>query len=196
MPKYHKIYIENIKKKRINLEKKYPNSLIIDVTSKADLPWRKFSPFFAHEKIPVPGMKNTFGYSVEGIWQGLKIFENHGVDLNYLLKSTSNLKRTIKSFGIIKGHQFENRIIEYVEARKLIYLPTYNFVLDNFLALEVNELCKLLEEKNIVLLDYNVNIDVLNLKQPLSHAGLIKDFIFQKLNISKVEEQNKQFTLF
>jgi hypothetical protein len=196
MSKYHQIYIENVKKKRINLEKKYPNSLIIDVTSKANLPWRKFSPFFDHEKIPVPGMENTFGNSVEGIWQGLKIFENHGVDLNYILKSTSNLKRTTKSFGTTKGHQFENRIIGYVDARKLIYLPAYNYILDNFLSSEVNELCKLLEEKNIVLLDYNVNIDMLNIKQPLSHACLIKDFMYQKLNILIVEEQNKQYSLF
>ena len=53
---------------------------IIDVTSKGPDPWVRFSPFYPHGGIPVPFSPGEVAASVEGIWQGLKVFENADVD--------------------------------------------------------------------------------------------------------------------
>lgn len=42
--------------------------------------WLDLSPFYPHGNIPVPFSENTFAYSVEGIWQGLKVFESADID--------------------------------------------------------------------------------------------------------------------
>lgn len=68
------------------LEKKYPGFTIVDVTSRGEQPWMRFSPFFPHGEIPIPGRPGEVGASVEGIWQGLKTFESAGVDEEVMLK--------------------------------------------------------------------------------------------------------------
>jgi hypothetical protein len=40
----------------------------------------RFSPFYPHGGIPIPNSPGVFAQSVEGIWQGLKVFENEDVD--------------------------------------------------------------------------------------------------------------------
>ena len=52
--------------------KKYPDADVIDLTSKGDLPWRKFSPFYPHGDIPIPLLPGATAWSVEDIWQALK----------------------------------------------------------------------------------------------------------------------------
>ena len=49
---------------------------ILDLTSKAAEPWVRFSPFYPHGDIPVPFSAGRTAQSVEGIWQGLKVFES------------------------------------------------------------------------------------------------------------------------
>lgn len=51
---------------------------MLDVTSKGPEPWQRFSPFYAHGGIPVPFSVGLAGVSIEGIWQGLKVFEGYG----------------------------------------------------------------------------------------------------------------------
>ena len=49
------IIIANRRSKPDNLRKKHGEDIeIIDVTSKADEPWVRFSPFWPHGNIPVP----------------------------------------------------------------------------------------------------------------------------------------------
>jgi len=61
----------------------------------------------------------------------------------------------------------------------LIYLPTYKWVLDN--VPEVHHVVERIKEQSkiqdIVLLDYNTNIDFRDASKPLSHAGLVKLYI-------------------
>lgn len=57
------------------LSKVYPDAVIIDVTSRGCKPWVRFSPFYPHGGIPVPFSPEKFSMTVEGIWQGLKVFE-------------------------------------------------------------------------------------------------------------------------
>ena len=74
------IIIESKRKKIDNIFKKYPDAYIVDVTSKAEDGMVALSPFYPHGGIPVPFSDGVTAESVEGIWQGLKVFEDEGVD--------------------------------------------------------------------------------------------------------------------
>ena len=87
------------------------------------------------------------------------------------------LKRTVRKFGIPKGHRKGvngNELLDYITARKLIYLPAYKWVLDNQLKDDIDKLKILSKEKTLILLDYETNGEIENPKKPLSHAQLIK----------------------
>ena len=68
--------IESKRKKIENILKKYPEAIIADVTSNAKDGLVKLSPFYPHGGIPVPFSEGITAECVEGIWQGLKVFEN------------------------------------------------------------------------------------------------------------------------
>ncbi len=172
------VEVQNRRRKIENIKKDYPNALIIDVTSKGKLPFVKFSPFYPIGNIPIPFSPNKFSQSVEGVWQGLKVFENNDVDkTKFEVTSMKGLKRTVRKFGITKGHRKGvngNDLLDYITARKLIYLPTYKWVLDNQLKDQIDELKKLSSDRTLILLDYETNGEIENPKKPLSHAQLIK----------------------
>ncbi len=174
------IYIESKRKSLENIRKKYPDAMIIDVTSKAQDEFIKFSPFYPNGGIPVP-FSNYVAASVEGIWQGLKVFENVDIDTSLFSKSDmKNMKRTTRRFGPMRGHRkgvHSDELLGYLTARKLIYLPTYKWVLENRLQKLVTALRIISKNKPVVLLDYNTNPDVYDPRKPLSHAALIKAYI-------------------
>ena len=74
------IIIESKRKKIENILKAYPDAIIADVTSNAKDGLVKLSPFYPHGGIPVPFSPGITAECVEGIWQGLKVFENDGID--------------------------------------------------------------------------------------------------------------------
>lgn len=175
------ILIESRRLSDATLQKRHGGMTILDVTSKGPQPWVRFSPFFPHGGIPVPFSDGTTAQSVEGIWQGLKVFEKAGVDQGKMqVTSMKGIKRSARTFGRVLGHRrgvSGDELLPYLEARKLIYLPSYRWILENRLADEVAQIRKLLLGDGVVLLDYETNVDLNDLKKPLSHAGLIKRFI-------------------
>lgn len=132
---------------------------------------------------------------VEGIWQGLKVFEHEDVNLESFTNATmKNLKRTVRRLGYPRGHRkgvYGTELLDYLSARILIYLPTYRWVLDN--VPEVRSIVERIkvksQETDIVLLDYNTNLDFRNLSTPLSHAGLVKLYIEGKYPEPDLEEE-------
>lgn len=173
----NKIIIESKKKKIETLITKYPNFEIIDLTSKGQNPWVKFSPFYPLGNIPIPFSKNLFSKSVEGIWQGLKVFEKFDVDpTKFSIENMKNIKRTVRKYGKIQGHRKginSKDILSYSDSKKMIYLPSYKWVLDNKLRNEITEIKKILIDKSIILLDYETSEDIFSSK-PISHAFLVK----------------------
>jgi hypothetical protein len=151
--------------------------MIIDVTSRAEAPWVRFSPFYPHGDIPVPFSPGVIGQSVEGIWQALKVFATADVDPAKLrITSMKGLKRTVRKYGDVLGHRaglHAETLLPYEEARRRIYLPAYRWVLENRTADLVAELRRLSGLGDVVLLDYTTNGDVADLSSPLSHAALI-----------------------
>ena len=181
------IYIANKKTKETTILKKYPNALILDISSKGEQPWVKFSPFYPHGNIPIPPKSDNpkyFSQTVEGIWQGLKVFEGEDIDRSkFEIKNMEGIKRSVRKFGKPLGHRFGvegKELIDYPAARKKIYLRTYAWVLDNILQNEVQLLKEKAEKQDLVLLDYNTNEDIEDYKKPLSHAGLVKKYLLNK----------------
>lgn len=175
------IVIESRRRKLEILQSNYVDAHIIDVTSKAEMPWVKFSPFYPHGDIPVPFTPDQMAQSVEGIWQGLKVFETEDVDTQrFEITTMKGLKRTVRKYGMVSGHRNGvngDTLLSYREARYLIYLPIYRFVLDNHLQDEIAQLRARTQSGTLVLLDYETNTDIDNLAKPLSHAGLIKHYL-------------------
>lgn len=174
------ILIESKRKKPETILRKYPNAIICDVTSKAKDGLVKLSPFYPHGGIPVPFSDGYTAMCVEAIWQGLKVFENYDVDTFLFSNNTMNgLKRTVRKYGNPLGHRKGvngSRILGYVEAKHLIYIPAYRWVLENKVMDIVERIRDASKNKTIVLLDYNTCCDVDSEAKPLSHAYLVKAF--------------------
>ena len=173
------IHVASRRKKPATIQKEFgEDCVIIDVTSKAEQPWVKFSPFYPHGDIPVPFTDGVTAASVEGIWQGLKVFESADVCEKVLQNDKmKGIKRTVRRFGKVRGHRkglHGQELLPYLEARKAIYLPSYQWVLDNKMGDELQQLRDLIVEgKTVVLLDYETNCDIEDTRKPLSHAGLV-----------------------
>ena len=177
------IKVVNKKRKIEKIRSAYPNAFIFDVTSSSpDDEGRLLSPFYPHCHIPIPGdSREMTATCVEAIWQGLKVFEGADVDVELFKNDTmKNIKRTFRRFGRPLGHRKGvngTELLGYIEARKLIYIPTYKWVLENKVANIIERLRDANKTKTIVLLDYDTNADVENAKKPLSHASLIKAYV-------------------
>ena len=179
------IIVENKKKKLEKLEAEYPGATIIDVTSKSDSEWVKLSPFYPHQLIPIPFCEHDTAASVEGIWQGLKVFEHEGVSYKTLQnKSMTGLKRTQRTCGKCIGHQkglTSTELLDYLEARKQIYVPTYQWVLEHRCKALMQRLMAMSHEGVVVLLDYDTNGNIDDASKPLSHASLIVAHVVKQL---------------
>ncbi len=166
-----------------------PNDSIVDVTSSTpDERFRILSPFYPHTtpdgqpafEVPfVPGQRS---FSVEGIWQGLKLMPDKptkgtgppGTDFTkFTNREMKGLKRArSRTVGHYAGPGKEP--LSYEQARLQIYIPVYNEMLDRFGQDALNELYKMHQRGTLNLLDFDTNEDPMNLGKPLAHASLIK----------------------
>ena len=203
------IYIDNKKKKEKTLLAKYPNAKIVDVTSKTTTGLVKLSPFYPHGDIPIPFSEPRKAKSVEGIWQALKVFESADIDEAMFSNDTmKDIKRTVRKYGKPLGHRKGvngTDLLNYIDARIQIYLPSYLWVLENKVSEIIERLKEASQKEDIVLLDYETNCDVLNPKKPLSHAFLVKAYVegnypkasklyqeLEKRKLNPVEEKPKK----
>lgn len=143
-----------------------------------------YNDFYPHRNIPIPGDSGGMtACCVEGIWQGLKVFEHAGIDRYSFRNDTmKNIKRTVRKFGKPLGHQygvFSKQLLNYADAKRLIYAPSYKYVLDNIPEVQhvIAKIKKQAEVSDIVLLDYNLNPDNRDASKPLSHAEFVKMYI-------------------
>ncbi|MGW6494060.1 DUF6939 family protein [Nonomuraea angiospora] len=171
------IQVAGRRRSAASLAKAFPGAEVIDVTSKADEPWVRLSPFYPHGGIPVPQTPGVTSQTVEGIWQALKVFETADVDPAKLAITTmTGLKRTVRKHGPVRGHRdglHGDRLLTYRTARRRIYLPAYRWVLEHKTGDLVERLRLLAAGREVVLLDYTTNGDVDDPATPLSHAALI-----------------------
>lgn len=178
------IIIKNKRSKIENILKEFPNAIICDVTSKGE--YKTLSPFYPHGGIPVPFSGSVTSQSVEGIWQGLKVFEHEGIDFScFDNKTMKNLKRTNRTHGWCIGHQKglgSKELLGYLTSRREIYVPSYKWMLENKCQKEIAYFKSLLKKgKTIVFLDYDTNEDIEDASKPLSHASLIKKYLLNEI---------------
>lgn len=178
------IYIENKKRKLERIQAEYPTAQILDITSTSRFhSGQILSPFYPHGNIPIPFTEGLKATCVEAVWQGLKVFEHYGVDFATFRNNTQkDIKRTIRKYGKMLGHAkgaYSKELLGYFEARMQIYLPTYKWVLENVpeVVRVVARIKEYAQNNDIVLLDYNTNIEFRDISKPMSHAGLVKLYI-------------------
>lgn len=175
------ILIDSRRKKPETLLRQHPGALLIDVTSQATDQWQRLSPFYPHYDIPVPFSPGVIAACVEGVWQGLKVFEHEDIDQSCFANNTMhNLKRTVLTHGPCIGHRRGvqgTQLLDYVEARKQIFIPTYGWMLQHKATDLLEQLDQLSATQTVVLLDYDTNADVEDTANPLSHASLVKAYI-------------------
>lgn len=179
------IVVANKKRKIEKIQEEYPGAYILDITSSSPFEYGQLlSPFYPHKNIPIPGeSRGMTAYSVEGIWQGLKVFENTGIDMRSFRNDTmKDIKRTVRKFGRPLGHQngvYSKELLNYLDAKRLIYAPAYKYVLENVPKVKaiIERIRQKAQESDIVLLDYNLNPDNRDASKPLSHAELLKMYI-------------------
>ncbi len=109
---------------RYHVENLPAGSAVYDVSSYAEAPYCELSPMWVHGGIPVPGMPGETSDTVEGVWQGLKVIRG---------KTAPRFFRGpgAKRGGKPSGHQYGKKELGVVEARRLIYVPTYEWMLEN-----------------------------------------------------------------
>lgn len=175
------IIIDSCRKKEETLRKLYPDAVLIDVTSHATDEWQQLSPFYPHYDIPVPFSPEVTAACVEGVWQGLKAFEHEDIDPSCFANNTMhNLKRTVATHGPCIGHRKGvqgTQLLDYVEARKQIFIPTYGWMLQYKASDLIKQLRQLSATQTVVLLDFNTNADIEDTTSSLSHASLVKAYI-------------------
>ena len=153
-------------------------TLWIDVSSGGESPLDQFSPFYPHGGIPIPGMSGEKADSVEGIWQGLKVIR--GSIAPRFFEGTGR-----KRVGKPRGHQFGNdsRLLNIVEARRKIYLPAYEWVLENRIEQELIEGFVEHAFRGISQYFYDrEDSGSIGKDAPLAHAKLLVDFINRKID--------------
>jgi hypothetical protein len=102
--------------------------------------------------------------------------KNSGVNRRYFKKDMMVEK---ERGGEVKGYRFggEKELLSEAEARKMILVPAYEWVLENRCGKLMKVLKKISEERTVVLLDGSVNDDIENVSEPFSIASVIKNHL-------------------
>lgn len=159
----------------------------MNVGGNASYPYKLFSPFtFSQQfRVPVPGQEGMFSFSVENIWQGLKIID--GLP-DFSLFTLEPKKRK----GHVQGHLFKKDILGYIDARKEIFQPAYFYYLDKHVSLELKE-----EVVNkglnggLAFFDIIKNVEITNPSTPLAHSYFVALYFNEYLEEKKRAVENE-----
>ncbi len=147
------------------------------------------NPFYSDRsiQIPVPGQNCLFSNSLEAIWQGLKIVGGQ-MDLDMFLteprkRPNTKERRELTAQGQYSYQdsrfQYGTEELDLITARKVIYVPSYRFLFDNFVPTEFKEQVKsqLKDGKDVYFYDWDDNPDIDNPNESFAHASLLVDLV-------------------
>ncbi|KUM02695.1 hypothetical protein KIF53_15815 [Chromobacterium subtsugae] len=144
--------------------------------------FRCFNPFqlWPDPVIPVPGQAGRLARSVESVWQGLKLVDGR-TDFEQFLaeprKRPSDDERRRQPGYCYSDSRFiyGDRQLGLLEARFLIYLPTYLFLLDRLAPEPVlRELRRHIAADGPVLFyDWDANQDIADTSSSFSHSAIL-----------------------
>ncbi len=147
-------------------------SAVFDASSYADPPYCALSPMCVHGDIPVTGLPCTVSDTVEGVWQGLKVIRGKTAPRYFRGPGA-------KRGGKPSGHQFGTKLLGIVEARRKIYVPTYEWMLDHCITYQFLE--HFIEAAFAGVPqhfhDLADNGDINDAGQPLAHAAVLAQYL-------------------
>eukprot|EP01095_Lingulamoeba_sp_RSL-Kostka_P012761 TRINITY_DN5100_c0_g1_i1.p1 TRINITY_DN5100_c0_g1~~TRINITY_DN5100_c0_g1_i1.p1 ORF type:complete len:357 (-),score=117.82 TRINITY_DN5100_c0_g1_i1:162-1232(-) len=208
------IIIEYKRKNHESIKRIYGNYLMTyDITKGSTSTFSYLSPSYPHKKILIPGTNNKYASSVEGLYEGLKIFENDGIKIKCLINRKSQITKRYETeetgkfigwrLGIDADEDCEI-ITEEVLARYHLYVKPYLNILKNDPQAQeeinnIKESMKRFPSFKFVLLINNKDFtyDWKDCSAPINHASIIRDYIKgipielpSKLNIKKDEQED------
>jgi len=147
-------------------------SVVFDVSSYAPEPYCMLGPMWVHGGIPVPGMPGETSDTVEGVWQGLKVIRGK-IAKRYFHGPGA------KRGGKPSGHKFGGKELSIVEARRRIYIPAYEWMLENRIAPELIRgfIDAALAGTTQHFHDVGDNGNPNDPDQPLAHAAVLVQYI-------------------
>jgi len=152
------------------------DAAVFDVSSYADPPFCTLSPMWVHGGIPVPGMPGVTSDSVEGVWQGLKVIRGR-------IEPRFFRGKGAKRGGKPSGHRLGDQLLRIVEARRRIYVPAYEWMLEH--RVDPALLAGFLElaRRGVVqyLHDVGDNGDIGNADEGLAHAAVLVRYLNRRL---------------
>lgn len=143
-----------------------------DVSSYADPPFCTLSPMWVHGGIPVPGQPGQTSDTVEGVWQGLKVVRG---------KTAPRFFRGpgAKRGGKPSGHLYGTKEIGIVEARRLIDVPAYEWMVEHRADPALIAGFVTAARSGVVQYFHDVggNGDLNDPGQPLAHAAVLVQYL-------------------
>lgn len=121
--------IEKKEQERIQQFKEWGYLLINLTRDSTDEVYRQFHPSYPHGDVPFPEFPGYTAQSVEGIWEGLKMFITTGIDPSrFECTDPNKLSRTEAYYGTYIGHRYgSNIVLTEEEAFEKIYKPLYSW---------------------------------------------------------------------
>lgn len=121
--------------------------------------WASLHPAYPHGNIPIPFFEDQKAISVEGVWEGLKLFETCGVDdSKFYITDMQKIRRTEDYYGKYIGHRVGSAILSYEEAYETIYKKLYKIILETAAKDTFQKLKKLNEKEPIIIIDDTENM--------------------------------------
>lgn len=148
------------------------DAIVYDVSSYAEHPYCKLSPFWPHGNIPIPGMPGKTSDSVEGIWQGLKLIHNKISPRHF---SGQGFKRV----GKPRGHQYGDKLLSIVEARDKIYRVAYEWMLEHSVENELihSFIMQMMDGQTLYFHDVSNNGKIGNPDEGWAHAFVLVQYL-------------------
>jgi hypothetical protein len=161
---------------RYHVENLPAGSVVIDVSSYAGMPYCTLSPMWVHGGIPVPGMPGATSDTVEGVWQGLKVIRGKTAPRYFHGPGA-------KRGGKPSGHQFGKQLLGIVEARRRIYVPTYEWMVEHRIDPAVIEHLLAIARSGVTQFIHDVGDsgDPNDATQPLAHAAVLVQYLNRML---------------
>lgn len=157
-----------------------PQDMItVDVSGKGAGEWAVLAPTFAHGDIPVPGLAGVTSKTVEGIWEGLKRFENEGENLALLETDKPKKRKLTDAGGKFLGWAYGSETLkDEIEARQKIFIPAYTWMVKNSpeARAKFDALVDLARKNTLHVYDNIENSDSHD-PRPYSYAALLTDML-------------------
>jgi len=151
---------------------------VIDMRFNARQPYCRLNFDYQHGQIPVPGLRGMYAESVTGILEGLRLVGPTGrpgkVNCGYFVGA--GRPRPLKTGQWCSGYSYKGRAVNLAEARRLLIIPSYQWVLANKVQAVVAKISKLARVRAVGLYDGYGSAD-LHVDARLSAAAVLTAYL-------------------